>query len=105
MYIRDGQTVNIGCQVSNFCFFVFVLIISEVWKLPVMNKACVYLNVQWLLFSSSGGLNNLALERSIEESTFRDRISLKRGTERGLEMAEGPVLLGRSDDSVHTMGR
>lgn len=106
MYIRDGQTVNTGCQVSNFCFFVFVLIIFDVWKFPVMNKVCVYLSVQLFLFSSFRALtlvNNLALESSVEESTFRNRISLKRGTQRGLQMAEGPVLLGRSDDRTHTM--
>lgn len=44
--IRGGQTVNIGCEVSSFYFFVFALIIFEVWKFPVMNKACVYLNIQ-----------------------------------------------------------
>lgn len=34
VHIRGGQTINIGYQVSNFCFFAFVLIIFESWKLP-----------------------------------------------------------------------
>ena len=76
-----GKLLILGAKFPTSAFL--FLIVFEVWKFPVMNMACVYLSVQLLLFSSSRGLtqvNNLALESSVEESTFRNRISLKRGT-------------------------